>query len=167
MSSDSISVLKGWFQTWKSSLRGWGHGWCACSLLLRPLDIFLSLKEKVLTWNFDLSGSRKCLWCVFSSPGIFKRFCLIEREGLDLGCWSSRLRACLCVLVYFTRDLQSSFFSLRIADLGLEGLSLRKIKFDLRDSLSLESDSSSLWNDFFYLVGIVFFHLRIPPKWWG
>jgi len=42
------------------------------------------------------------------------------------------------VLVLFTRDLQSSFFSFR-----REGLSIREIKSDLRESLSLGSDSSS------------------------
>jgi len=40
--------------------------------------------------------------CLFSSRGIFKRFLLVEREGLDLGCRSSRLRACICVLVLFS-----------------------------------------------------------------
>jgi len=47
------------------------------------------------------------------------------------------------VLVLFTRDLQSSFFSFRREGLDFEGLSIRERKFDLRERFSLGSDSSS------------------------
>ena len=40
------------------------------------------------------------------------------------------------MLVLFTQDLQSSFFSFREEGLDLEGLSLRERKFDLRESLN-------------------------------
>jgi len=46
------------------------------------------------------------------------------------------------MLFLFTQDLQSSFFSFKREGLNLEGLSLRERKFDLRESLSLGSDSS-------------------------
>jgi len=53
---DSISVLRGWFSTWKtlsltwnSGLWGRGNDLCACSLLLGPSDASFSLKKKVLT----------------------------------------------------------------------------------------------------------------------
>jgi len=39
------------------------------------------------------------------------------------------------VLVLFTQDLQSSFFSFKGESFDLEGLSLRERKFDLRESL--------------------------------
>ena len=80
-SSNSITVLRGWFSTqkswsltWKSSLRGRWHNLCVCSLLLGSLDIFFSLKKKVLTWKFDLSGSRH-VW-VFESK-VFTWYFLI------------------------------------------------------------------------------------------
>ena len=47
------------------------------------------------------------------------------------------------VLVLFTRDFQSSFFPFSREGVDLEGLSIRKRKFDLRESLSLGSDCSS------------------------
>jgi len=47
------------------------------------------------------------------------------------------------VLALFTQDLQSFFISFRREGLDLKGLSLREIKFDLREILSLMSDSSS------------------------
>ena len=46
------------------------------------------------------------------------------------------------MLVLFTLDLQLSFFSFEREGLNLEGLSLKERKFDLRESLSLWSDSS-------------------------
>jgi len=49
----------------------------------------------------------------------------------------------ICVLVLFAWDLQSSFLSFRREGGDLEGLSLRERKFDLGESLSLGSDSSS------------------------
>ena len=39
------------------------------------------------------------------------------------------------MLVFFIRNLQSSFFSFRRDGLNLERLSLREEKFDLRESL--------------------------------
>ena len=47
------------------------------------------------------------------------------------------------VLVLFTQNLQSSFFSFRGEDLNLEGLSVRDRKFDLEESLFLKIESSS------------------------
>ena len=46
------------------------------------------------------------------------------------------------MLVLFTQDLQSFFFSFRRESFDLDDLSLRERKFDLRESLSLEGDSS-------------------------
>jgi len=48
------------------------------------------------------------------------------------------------VIVLFTWDLQSSFFSFRREGFDLEGFSIRERKLDLRDTLSLGSDSLSL-----------------------
>jgi len=45
------------------------------------------------------------------------------------------------VLVLFTWNLQSSFFSFRREGFGLEGFSLRDRKFDLRESLDGRLDS--------------------------
>ena len=45
------------------------------------------------------------------------------------------------VLVLFTQDLQSSFFSFKGESFDLEGLSLRERKFDLRESLDGRLDS--------------------------
>jgi len=43
------------------------------------------------------------------------------------------------VLVLFTYDLQSSFFSFRREGLSLEGLSFRERKFDMRKSLGVRA----------------------------
>ena len=66
------------------------------------------------------------------------------------------------MLVLFTWDIQLFFFSFRREGLDLEGLSLIDRKFDLRENFSLGSDSSSLRNDSFSLVGIVLFTLESP-----
>jgi len=57
-SSNSISIFKRWFSTWKSGLQGWGYDFSTCSLLLGSSNAFFSLKEKVLFWKFDPLGSR-------------------------------------------------------------------------------------------------------------
>jgi len=46
-----------------------------------------------------------------------------------------RVEGTICVLILFTRYLQSSFFSFRREGVDLEGLSLRERKFDLRESI--------------------------------
>ena len=46
------------------------------------------------------------------------------------------------MLVLFIQDFQSSFFSFKREGLDLEGLSIRERMFDLRENLSLASDSS-------------------------
>jgi len=43
------------------------------------------------------------------------------------------------VLVLFTLDLQSSFFSFRREGLNLESLSFRERKFDLRERLDVKA----------------------------
>jgi len=65
------------------------------------------------------------------------------------------------VLVLFTRDLQSSFFSFRGEGPDLKGLSLKERRLDLRESLSLRSDSSSPKD--FSLVESSFHLGRSPP----
>jgi len=78
--------------------------------------------------------------CLFSSPEIFRCFLLVEREGLDLEC-DLRGRGHIFVLVLFTLDLESSFFSFKREGLDLKGLSLRERKFDLRESLGGREES--------------------------
>jgi len=90
-SLDLIWILRGWFSTWKSwsltwksSLWGWGHNLGDSSLLLGSLNVSFSLKEKVSTWKFDLSGLEGTFVCFFSSHVTFKCFLFVERKGLDL-----------------------------------------------------------------------------------
>jgi len=47
------------------------------------------------------------------------------------------------MLVLFIQDFQSSFFSFKREGLDLEGLSIRERNLDLRESVSLGSDSCS------------------------
>jgi len=63
--------------------------------------------------------------CLFSSPTIFRRFLLVEREGLN---WDVDIRIGehTLVLVLLIRDLQLSFFSFGREYLDHEGLSLRE-----------------------------------------
>ena len=56
------------------------------------------------------------------------------------------------MLLLFTRDLQSSFFSFRRERLDVEGLSITERKFGLRESPSLRSDSSSP-KEWLFLLG--------------
>jgi len=103
MSSNSISILRGWFSTWlcwsltwKYNLRCWGHVLCAVSFLLRSSYGSFSLKEKVLIQGliFELegtlcacslqSGSSDAFFSFFEEKIlVFKAF-LLERESLVL-----------------------------------------------------------------------------------
>jgi len=64
----------------------------AYSLLLIPLDVHFSLKEKVLMWKFEFLGSRAHLCACSLFLGIFRWFLLVERESLDLEGLSFRER---------------------------------------------------------------------------
>ena len=58
------------------------------------------------------------------------------------------------MLVLFTRDLQSSFFSFRGEGVDLEDFSLRDRKFDLRRVFHFGVIFLLHRNDFFSLVGM-------------
>jgi len=62
--------------------------------------------------------------CLLPSHGIFRCFVLIEREDLGLGVDLRCREAHLYVLVLFTLDLQSTFFSLKETVLVLKAFLL-------------------------------------------
>jgi len=64
------------------------------------------------------------------------------KEKVFIGSVDLRDQGHVYVFVLFTRDLQSTVLSFRREGLDLEGLSLIERKFDLKESLSLRSDSS-------------------------
>jgi len=72
--------------------------------------------------------------CLSYSPGIFICFLIIKKESLDFECRSSRLRACLCAC-----SLQSGssiiFLLFERDNFGFEGLSFKKRKFNLSESI--------------------------------
>jgi len=144
-SSHLISALRGWFLTWTSGLLGLRTRFVCLFSSPATIRCFLLVNREGLDLKIWSFGVESTFVYLFSSPKIFIYFRFVERKGLNLGRWSSRLRARLCVLVLFTRDLQLSCFSFRREGLDLEGLSLKKWKFDLRESFLLRSDSSSPW----------------------
>jgi len=89
---------------------------------------------------FEVEGTSLCAFSLH--PGSSDVSFLLKKKVLT---WNIDLldQARVCVLILFTSDLQSSFFSFLRECLDHEGLSLREEKFDLRDSLSLGSDSYS------------------------
>ena len=129
-----VLCRQGWFLTCKSDLRGWMHNLGAYSLLLRPSNASFSLKEKVLFWKFDPLGPRArfcaCSLLLGSSDVSFLLKEKVLTRSVDIRGWGH-----VYVVVLFTQDLWSSFFSFKREDFDLEGLSLRERKLDLRESL--------------------------------
>jgi len=125
----------------------------AFSLLPGSSDISSSLKKKVLTRKFDLSGSRARLCTCSLLLGSLDVSFLLKEKVLT---WNVDIRGQghVYMLILFTRDLQSSFFTLRRKGLNLEGLSIRERKFDLRRVFHLGVILLLLRNDIFSLVGI-------------
>jgi len=90
----------------------------ACSILLGPSDVSFSLKDKVLMWKFDPLGLMAHLCACSRLLGPSNVSFSLKEKVLT---WSVDLRGRgnIYVLVLFTRDLQSSFFSFSREDLDL------------------------------------------------
>ena len=131
-SSDSISILMGWFLTWKSDLRGRGCALSTFSLLVGSLNIFLCLKEKVLTWKFDLQSRGYALSaCSFLLGSLDVSFSLKEKVwtwGVAFLGWKYVL--CTCSLHSGFSDV---FLLFNREGFYFKGLSLRERKFDFRE----------------------------------
>jgi len=137
---------------------------CACSLLLQPLDVSFSLKEKALTWSFDLLGSRACL-CSCSLLLDLQTFPSCSKI---ISIWDVDLRGQGDVFVFLFSSL--GIFN-RLSSLLEENVLIFKAFLSERESfmwgsVSLGSDSSSPLEWIFLLGGNGSFHLRIP-QWEG
>ena len=116
-SSGSIFVLRGWF--WVKSFDLW-------------------LKNSI----FVVEG----MLCVCSLHRDLQIFLLTKRDGLDLGCWSSRCTVHLCACSLHAGSL-NVFLIFEREGLDLWVLSLRERNFDLKQSPSLNWG----WSSFFHL----------------
>ena len=112
----------------------------------------LRLQGLILDLKVQSSGSR--IMCLFSSPGIFICFLLVEREGHDLGVGlRGRGRLCSCAL---HSGSSSVFLSLLEEKLLILKASLLNRRFNLRESLSLGRNGP-----FFPTLGGILFSLRM------
>ena len=115
--------------------------------------LIFDLKVLIFWLESLVFGVEGTIGCLFSSPRTVRCFLLVEREGLlvereclDLECWSSRLRACLCAWslnsgssIFFLLFLEEKVLILKAFLFERESFNLGERKRDLHFGVILSS----------------------------